>query len=142
MAAPIVVSETYDASPDVVWRAITDADEMRQWFFETMEEFRPEPGFETKFNVHHDGRDYLHIWRVTEVEPQQKIVYGWRYGGHPGESTVTWQLTPVAGGTRLELSHVGVESFPQDDPAFRRESCRGGWECFIQERLKAHLDHR
>ena len=86
----IVTEETYDAPVNVVWQAITDKDRMRKWFFEPMTDFVPEVGFSTKFTVHYQGTDYPHVWKITEVIPQQKIVYDWRYEGFSGESTVTW----------------------------------------------------
>ena len=76
-AEPIVVEQTFNASVAVVWKAITDKDQMRQWFFETMTDFVPEPGFETQFNVRCEDRDYLHVWNVTDVVPEKRIAYDW-----------------------------------------------------------------
>ena len=71
---PIVVEQTYDAPIEVVWKAITDKDQMVGWFFDSITDFRPETGFETEFVVHAEGRDFPHIWKITEVEPERKIV--------------------------------------------------------------------
>jgi uncharacterized protein YndB with AHSA1/START domain len=140
-AEPIVVERTYRAPIARVWRAITDEKEMPLWFFEPIRSFRPEAGFETRFTVRNDGRDYVHAWRVTEVVPERRIVYEWLYPGVPGESFVVWELSETADGTTLRLTHNGVETFPQDgDPAFRVESGRAGWNFFLGERLKAHVE--
>jgi uncharacterized protein YndB with AHSA1/START domain len=136
---PIVVEQTFDAPLAVVWKALTDQGQMRQWFFEAMTDFRPETGFETQFNVRCENRDYLHIWKVTDVVPGEKIAYGWRYAGYRGDSTVVWELSKTPNGTKLSLTHQGHETFPQDDPAFSWESCRAGWEYFVRESLKAFL---
>ena len=136
---PIVVEETYNAPLASVWNAITKEDQMRQWFFEAMTDFQPQPGFETQFNVHHDGRDYLHTWRVTDVVPEERIAYRWRYEGLPGDSQVTWELAETSGGTKLTLTHQVLEAFPSDDPAFSRESGQAGWEHLLRERLKDFL---
>jgi uncharacterized protein YndB with AHSA1/START domain len=142
-AEPIVVERTYRAPIASVWRAITDETEMPLWFFEPIRSFRPELGSETRFTVHNEGRDYVHAWKVTEVIPGKKIAYDWRYPGIPGESVVVWELSETADGTRLRLTHTGVETFPQDgDPAFLVESGRAGWNHFLGERLKAHLEGR
>lgn len=45
-----------------------------QWFFETMEDFAPEPGFETQFNMRAEDKDYPHLWKVTEVVPGKKLL--------------------------------------------------------------------
>jgi uncharacterized protein YndB with AHSA1/START domain len=137
---PIVVEQAFGASIERVWKAITDPEQMRQWYFESIEEFRPEPGFETRFNVRNEGRDYPHLWRVTEVIPNRRIAYEWQYPGFPGDSAVVWELAETGSGTRLRLTHSGVETFPQEDPAFSRESCQAGWQYFLGNRLKAFID--
>ena len=140
MSNPVIVEETYDAPLGKVWNAITSDSEMKQWYFEEMESFKPEAGFMTQFNVHANGNDYLHIWKVTEVIPLKKIVYRWTYKGIDGESFSIWELTPEVSGTKLKLTCTGLESFPQDNPDFTRESCTGGWKYFLCERLKNYLD--
>lgn len=139
---PIVVEQTYNAPIVVVWNAITDKDQMRQWFFETINDFKPEVGFETEFNVECEGQVYPHQWKVTEVVSQRRIVYEWRYGGYPGDSSVTWELSETSGGTTLKLTHKGSETFPQDNPVFSRESGVAGWVYFIRESLGAYLERQ
>jgi len=138
-ARPIVVTQTYPVPPEVLWQAITDPQQMPQWFFDTIEAFEPRVGFETVFVVVADGDAYTHRWTVTEVVPREKIVYRWRYDGIPGDSTVTWQLAPTAQGTRLTLTHAGGETFPQDNPVFFRETGVEGWTYFLQDSLKSFL---
>ena len=52
---------------------------------------------------------------------------------------MVWTLFDDGPGTILQVSHAGIESFPQDDPAFSREAGIGGWTWFICERLPAYL---
>lgn len=140
---PIVVEQTFDASPAAVWKAITDKDQMIKWYFEQIEAFEPRVGFRTQFNVHHEGKNYLHLWKVTEVQPFKRIVYEWKYPDYPGDSHVVWEITKEDIRTRLTLSCFGIETFPQDNPDFSRESCMAGWTYFIKERLKEFLaQHR
>jgi len=136
---PIIVEQTFDAPIAVVWRAITDKDQMRQWFFEPMAEFEPEIGFVTRFKVHCEGKDYLHVWKVTAVVPQKLIAYQWRYDGYPGDSIVTWELREEGDTTNLKFMHAGHETI-QGDPIFSRENGIAGWTYFVQESLKAFLD--
>jgi uncharacterized protein YndB with AHSA1/START domain len=137
---PIVVERVFNAPADRIWSAITNQEQMPQWFFEQIKDFRPERGFETTFVVHNEGKDYPHHWRVTEVVPNQRIVYDWLHPGFPGASFVTWEISQADGGTRLKLTHTGTVTFPQDDPAFTRESCQGGWEYFFG-RLGSFIQH-
>ena len=142
-SSPIVVEQTYKVAVPVVWRAITDAEQMPKWFFESIESFKPEVGFETQFNVHAGGKDYLHVWKVTEVVPNKRIAYTFNFGGYEGEGLVVWELSEVADGTKLTLTHTGIEAFAQfaqDDPAFKRESGEAGWKYFLKESLKGYLE--
>ena len=118
---PIVVEQSFPVQPEVVWHAITDPDLMRQWYFEPLEDFRPEVGFETQFDVDTGG------WRVTDVVPGESITYEWRYKGFPGVGSTEWKLSKTDDGTTLRLLCSGIESFPQDIPEFTRESCTAGW---------------
>src|SRR6516165_3234474 len=63
-AEPVVGEATFDAPLDKVWKAITDGNQMRQWYFDGIPDFRPQRGFATSFNVHHESTDYLHQWTV------------------------------------------------------------------------------
>ncbi|MBS1606646.1 MAG: SRPBCC domain-containing protein, partial [Bacteroidetes bacterium] len=111
--AQVLVERTYDASPSRVWRAITDPAQMRQWYL-PVEEFRPEPGFETSFEQHNNGKVFPHVWKITEVVPGQKISYEWHLKGFPGSSRVTFELTPDGEGTRLKVLHTGLATFRGD----------------------------
>lgn len=57
---PVIVEQTFDASVETVWNAITVLDQMRQWYFENIPSFRPEVGFETQFDVQNEDRHFLH----------------------------------------------------------------------------------
>jgi uncharacterized protein YndB with AHSA1/START domain len=137
---PIVVEQVLDAPVERVWRSITDKDQMCQWFFQTINAFEPRVGFETKFDVRDGDRVYPHLWKVTEVIPERKITYDWKYGGFPGQSVVVWDLSPIGKQTKLRLTQTGIETFPHsDDPAFSRESGLAGWTYFLCKSLPAYL---
>lgn len=136
---PIVVEQAFRRPKEDVWKAITEHDQMVQWFFDCIPEFKPEVGFETEFNISTDERDFNHLWKITESVPDQKIVYDWRYEGFPGKGIVTFEILDDESGCRLRVSAEGVESFPQDIPEFRRESGVAGWQYFIQGNLKDYL---
>ena len=137
---PVIVEQTYNASIDKVWNAITDRDQMREWFFDTIDSFKPEVGFETQFNVRANDKDYLHLWKVTDVVAGKKITFNWKYPDYPGDSYVTVELSSKNNLTILKLTHEGIESFPRDNPDFSRESCSKGWDFLIRKSLKEFLD--
>ncbi|WP_320018418.1 SRPBCC domain-containing protein [Labilibaculum manganireducens] len=137
---PIIIEQSFNKSKEEVWSAITDPNKMRKWFFENMPDFIPEVGFETRFNVDAGERQFMHIWKITEVIPFEKIVYNWRYENMYGNAFVSFELFDRDIETLLRLTNLGLETFPQDIPEFSRESCTDGWQYFINKRLKEFLN--
>lgn len=137
---PVVVEQIFNSPLVRVWNALTRPDQMKEWFFEQIEDFKPELGFKTSFNVQSGGRDFPHLWTVSEVVPRQKLTINWKYGGYAGDSFVIFELEELDRQTRLRLTHEVVESFPQHIPEFTRESCAEGWHYFIHKSLKEYLD--
>src|SRR6202008_1608828 len=54
LAEAVAVERTFDAPIERVWKALTDVDAMRQWYFD-LKEFKAEVGFEFEFIVEHEG---------------------------------------------------------------------------------------
>ena len=135
----VVIERTFNAPVARVWQALTDVEQMREWYFD-LKQFKPEIGFEFGFVVDHEGRVYDHRCRVTEMIPQRKIAYSWRYHGHEGNSLVTIELFPEGQKTRLKLTHDGLETFPQT-PAFARENFEQGWTAIIGSELKRFVEN-
>lgn len=128
------------APVEKVWLALTDSEQMRQWYFPMMADFKPTVGFETKFNVTHNDNVYPHIWKVTEALPLKKIAYWWRYGGYPGKAVVSFELEAVDAKAKLMLTYQIVESFESDKyPDFSQENFRKGWTHFL-ERLQTFVE--
>src|SRR6185369_6683896 len=88
---PLIIERTYATPIAKVWKAITNNEDMKHWYFD-LAEFRPEVGFEFEFTGGPDDRLYLHKCKVTEVVPNKKIAYTWRYEGYEGNSKVIFEL--------------------------------------------------
>src|SRR2546430_3356221 len=136
----VVIERTFNAPVARVWKALTDADEMRVWYFD-LKEFRPELGFEFEFTVEHEGTKYHHLCKITEIIPQKRIAYTWRYKGEPGDSLVTFDLLPEGENTRLKLTHSGLETFPKT-PAYARKNFEAGWNTIIGTELKQFVEKK
>ena len=134
----IIMERTFDAPVARVWTAVTDVDQMREWYFD-LKEFRPQVGFEFEFTVEHEGHSYHHLCRVTDVVPEKKIAYTWRYKDEPGDSLVTFELFPDGNRTRLKLTHTGIETFPKT-PAYARKNFEAGWTEIIGSELKQFVE--
>src|SRR6266481_1118679 len=138
LAEAVVIERTFNAPVGRVWQALTDVEEMRRWYFD-LKEFKPEVGFEFEFIVEHEGVKYHHLCKITEVAPQKKIAYTWRYKGHEGDSLVTFELAADGNKTRLKLTHEGLETFPKT-PSFARKNFMEGWTQIIGSSLKEFVE--
>lgn len=138
-AEPIIIEKLFDASAATIWKALTDKDVMKQWYFD-LEEFKPEVGFEFSFPGGPDGKSYTHICRVVSAVQEEQLAYTWRYKGYPGVSTVTFDLHPEADKTRFSLTHEGLESFPADNPDLARGNFVMGWDHIINKSLTQFLE--
>lgn len=140
VAEAVVVERTLSAPVARVWKALTDVDQMREWYFD-LKEFRPEVGFEFEFMVEHEGNSYHHVCKITEAIPEKKIAYTWRYKGEPGDSLVTIELFPKSNMTQLRLTHEGLETFPKT-PAYARKNFEAGWNAIIDIELKKFVERK
>lgn len=135
-----IIERTYNASAPNVWKAISDKNEMKKWYFD-LAEFKAEPGFEFSFTGGSpDGVQYLHLCKVTEVIPGKKLTYSWRYDGYEGNSFVTFELFEDGDKTRLKLTHTGLETFPASNPDLAAKNFAEGWTDIIGRSLKEYLE--
>ncbi len=124
---PFVIERTFNTSVEKVWKAITDKDEMKQWYFD-LAEFKPEIGFEFQFYGEWiKGEKFLHLCKITDAVKNIKLMPGWRYDGYEGISFVTFELFDGGEETRLQLTHEGLETFPMTaNNDFAKESFAEG----------------
>jgi len=134
---PLIIEQEFNASAALIWRAITEKELMKKWYFD-ISDFKLELGSKFHFEGGKDGRKYIHICEILEIVPLQKLKYSWKYEGHPGISFVTFELFPIGHKTKLKLTHEGIDSF-HDNPDLVRENFIGGWNFLIQESLKDFL---
>ena len=139
-ADAVIVERTLNAPIARVWRALTDVDQMREWYFD-LKEFKPQVGFEFEFVVEHQGNSYHHLCSITEVVPQKRIAYTWRYKGEPGDSLVTFELFGEGEKTRVKVTHTGIETFPKT-PAFAPKNFEQGWTAIIGTELKQFVESK
>jgi len=136
LAERVIVERTFSAPIARVWKALTDVEEMRRWYFD-LKEFKPEVGFEFEFTVEHEGVKYCHLCKITEV---RRVSFAEsRYKGHEGDSLVAFELFADGEKTRLKLTHEGLETFPKT-PSFARKRFIQGWTQIIGSSLKEFVE--
>ena len=139
MKPDIVISRVFDADISLVWRAITEKELMKEWYFD-LEKFEPIVGFRFEFKGgHEDGIQYNHLCEITEVEFEKKLTYSWKYEGYEGLSFVSFELSSENNKTRLDFTHSGLLSFPSSNPDFAVHNFEQGWTHFIDHALPQFL---
>lgn len=137
-----IIERSFQAPTSLVWKAITDKDEMKLWYFD-LPEFKPEVGVEFRFwGGSAEHRQYLHICKITEVIQNKKIAYSWRYDGHAGNTLVSFELFEEGDQTRMKLTHEGLETFPADNPDLAKENFAEGWTEIIGTSLKDYVENK
>ena len=136
---PFVIERVFNAPPEQVWKAITDKNAMKQWYFD-IAEFEPRVGFEFQFVGGSEEKSYVHLCKITEVIVGKKLTYSWQYKDIEGLSFVTFELFNEGGKTRLRLTHEGLETFKTDNPDFEKKSFVAGWTDIIGTSLKDFVE--
>jgi len=119
----------YDATPEEVWRAWTQPEEMRRWWgpgnndLVHLAEADVRVGGRFRVAVTSDSDEALEVSGVySEVVPNRKLVFTWAAKSAPEqESKVAVTFEPSGGGTDLTLLH---EQFPDSGV---RDAHEEGW---------------
>jgi uncharacterized protein YndB with AHSA1/START domain len=136
----LIFERLLNAPVATVWKALTDGNEMKKWYFD-LPGFKAEVGYRFQFTGGPaPDRQYLHVCEVTEVIPQQKLTYSWRYDGYEGNSFVTFQLFAEGSKTRLVLSHKGLETFPASNADFGAHNFVKGWTHILHTSLRKYVE--
>lgn len=137
---PLVIEQKVEAGIDKVWAALTDKEQMKTWYFD-IADFEPKAGFEFTFEGENEGRKFTHLCKIIEVVRNKKLSYSWRYKGFEGISYVSFELFDEGDGTRITLTHEGLETFPQNNPDFKKENFAEGWNYILGTALKNYLQN-
>lgn len=136
----IVLERVFNVPAKRVWKALTDSNELKNWYF-NLQGFKAEVGYQFQFTGGHDkGVQYSHLCEITEVILNQKLSYSWRYEGYAGVSLVTFELIEQGNKTLLKLTHSGIDSFPNNNPDFALHNFEEGWNQIINNSLKKYLE--
>lgn len=121
------VPKLLPASPDRVYRAWTDSQEVTGWLANGGRVIL-QPHVDGLFFIDmvYEAHTYPHYGRYLVTEPGRRLEFTWMSQGTEGkESIVTITFTPHADGTMLHLKHEGL---PDEKSV---ESHRGGWTEFV-----------
>ncbi|HEX2532911.1 MAG TPA: SRPBCC domain-containing protein [Chitinophagaceae bacterium] len=137
---PLIKEVFINAPVERVWKALVTPEEMKHWYFD-LPGFRAEPGYTFSFpGESEDGTRFIHHCRVTRAEAPHLLAYTWTYEGFRGTSEVTFELSAEGAGTRLRLTHAGLESFAGQHPGLDPKNFDAGWEDIVRRQLKAYAE--
>lgn len=128
-----------DASPQEVWKALTEAEELVNWF---PLEADVEPGAEGQ--IVYRWMDLKIPCRIVSWEPSSHLRTTWTEGPGAGSDeratplAVDWYLEGEKGKTRLRLVHSGFGAGREWDDEY--EGTRHGWD-FELRVLKHYLEY-
>jgi uncharacterized protein YndB with AHSA1/START domain len=131
---PFVIERTFNAPVSRVWAALIDKEEIKRWSF-TIASFEPVVGYEFTFWGGTETNGYTHLCQITEVIPERKLAYSWRYENIIGITHVSFELFPEGSKTRLRLTHEGLEKLAHAGPDFARTNFMAGWTSILDQGL-------
>lgn len=96
-----------DSSPENVWLYITDKDRLGEWFHPANTHLTQG----TSYQLLKENGDKMCWGHVIEATAPTRLVYSFTHNFmNDGDTTVTWELSAVHGGTMLKLTHTGFET--------------------------------
>lgn len=130
--AAIVKEFTSLTTPENVFKALTQQDEIERWWATDLS-VRPEVGSRAEFRFRQ--RAFVLQLEIAELVANEKVLWLARKVTPIWEGTrITWQITPVENGTKVHFNHDG---FAQADKGY--EQVRENWEYFLAS-LKSYLE--
>jgi len=127
-----IVKEVFiQAPPDVVWRALTDAEELKRWF---PVDARVQPGKGGSIWISFGG-GVEGTAPITEWEPNRR--FEWTETRGAVKLAVDFHLEAKSGGTVVRLVNSGFGAGPDWDDEFHMTE--GGWAYFTQH-LRWYLE--
>jgi uncharacterized protein YndB with AHSA1/START domain len=127
-----------DASPQAVFKAITDPGELTNWFPDSAV-FEGSVGGQVRFSFNKEGSKKVKEGIVKEFVPNKKVSYTWPLDipGSP-ETTVTWKLEEIdPHKTKVELVHSGFTG--KEEAKLSMKEYDQGWSYFLG-RLKDYRE--
>lgn len=123
----------YPHPPERFWRALSVSELLGAWL---MENDLDDLAVGEAFEFHGDPVplfwDGTTRCEILAVKPHERFEVSWWGGGSNPWTEVTWRLEPVAEGTRLTVTHEGMDGLRG---FLMKMGMHGGWEQMYREAL-------
>lgn len=114
------------ATPQSVFRALTEKAELERWYL-TKAELDLRPGGAISFEWDRT-RGVYNFGKILALEPPHRLSYTWE-ALEPSPTTITFELNAENDGTRLHLTHTGIGEGEEWDHYYH--SRNGGWSIHL-----------
>src|SRR5215469_3638614 len=107
----LMISRTYPASVERVFKAWTDANQLGQWFapsddYTTKASVDLRIGYEYRIAITHKGGNVHNVVGTYRlIEPPRKLIYTWRWEGAPADTLVTVDFATEGDATKVTITH-------------------------------------
>lgn len=116
------------APPEHVWKFLTQADQLALWFHRGAADLVPGGDWVLETNSYGKDGERLCWGKVLEMKEPERLVHTFTHNFlKEVETTCTWTLEGVGGGTILTLVHDGWENF-EEDPFGMAANHDKGWD--------------
>ena len=116
------------APPEHVWKFLTEADQLALWFHRGAADLKEGGDYGLLTNSLGKDGEKLCWGKVLEMKAPERLVHTFTHDYLNGvETTCTWTLEGVKGGTVLTLVHDGWENF-EADPFGMGANHDTGWD--------------
>ena len=127
------------APPEHVWKFLTEADQLALWFHEGAGDLEEGGDYGLLTNTYGKEGEKLCWGKVLEMKKPERLVHSFTHNYLQGvETTCTWTLEAVNGGTILTLVHEGWEKVEENAFNMAADHDKGWDEHFSRLRRVAN----
>jgi len=132
---------TYPVSQERLWKAVTEREQLEQWFGPSKIEMDARAGGEMFF-AFSGGQTSRAV--IDEIHPMDRFVWKWKAAGADDKTkalldqdsitTISFLLRPVDGGTELTITEVGFAAItPQTEAEISYPEHIEGWDHMVTQ---------
>lgn len=126
-----VITKTvfFNAAPTIVWAFLTEKEKLREWYHHCDKNWAEGEHYEL-YSLNKAGEKKVLVWgNILEAKSPASLVYSFHCGAL-GDITTTVRCTleESSGGTRLTLSHEGIDLAVEANTLSMLTALDKGWD--------------
>jgi uncharacterized protein YndB with AHSA1/START domain len=126
----ILIERTFDAPRELVWRAFTEPDLIKQWWGRgnklVIEKHEPQRGGHWRFVEHSDHGEHGFEGRFREITPNERIIQTFEWDGMPAHPCVEHLTMEDLGDGRTRIRIVDLFMLQEERDGMLNSGMEGG----------------